>query len=45
MTVESYAGHMPDAIDALGPQERYRMYRMIGYESVSGDHWIVRPER
>jgi hypothetical protein len=24
---------MPEAIDALGPQERYRVYRMIGMEA------------
>jgi hypothetical protein len=24
---------MPDAIDALGPQERYGVYRMIGMEA------------
>jgi len=28
--LESYSGLMPDAIDALGSQERYRVYRMIG---------------
>jgi hypothetical protein len=31
--LESYAGLMPEAIDALGPQERYRVYRMIGMEA------------
>ena len=28
--LESYAGLVPEAIDALGPEERHRVYRMIG---------------
>jgi flagellar motility protein MotE (MotC chaperone) len=36
--LESYAGLMPDAIDALGPEERHQVYRMIGMEAhVSSD--------
>jgi site-specific DNA recombinase len=31
--LENYAGLMPEAIDALGSQERYRVYRMIGMEA------------
>ena len=31
--LESYTGLMPDAIDALGPQERYGVYRMIGMKA------------
>jgi len=30
--LESYAGLMPQAINALGSQERHRVYRMIGME-------------
>ena len=30
--LESYAGLMPRAINALGSQERHRVYRMIGME-------------
>ena len=30
--LESYAGLMPKAIDALGSEERHRVYRMIGME-------------
>jgi hypothetical protein len=30
--LESYAGAMPEAIDALGPEERHQVYRMIGME-------------
>ena len=29
---ENNAGLMPDAIDALGSHERYRVYRIIGME-------------
>jgi hypothetical protein len=28
--LESYAGLVPEAIDALGSEERHRVYRMIG---------------
>jgi site-specific DNA recombinase len=31
--LKNYAGLMPEAIDALGSQERYRVYRMIGMEA------------
>jgi chromosome segregation ATPase len=31
--LENYAGLMAEAIDALGSQERYRVYRMIGMET------------
>jgi hypothetical protein len=31
--LENYAGLVPGAIDALGPQERHRVYRMIGMEA------------
>ena len=31
--LESYAGLMPEAIDALGSDERHRVYRMIGLEA------------
>src|SRR5215212_4097586 len=30
--LESYAGLLPEAIDALGSEERHRVYRMIGLE-------------
>ena len=30
--LESYAGLVPEAIDALGSEERHRVYRMIGME-------------
>ena len=30
--LESYAGVMPEAIDALGSDERHRVYKMIGLE-------------
>lgn len=30
--LENYAGLMPEAIEALGPEERHRVYRMIGME-------------
>jgi site-specific DNA recombinase len=30
--LESYTGLMPEAIDALGSEERHRVYRMIGME-------------
>lgn len=30
--LESYAGLMPEAIDASGSEERHRVYRMIGME-------------
>ncbi len=30
--LESYADLMPEAIDALEPEERHRVYRMIGME-------------
>ena len=30
--LESYAGTMPEAIDALGPEERHQVYRMLGME-------------
>jgi hypothetical protein len=32
MLLESYAGLMPEAIDALEPDERRRVYRLIGLE-------------
>ena len=31
--LENYAGLLPEAIDALGSEERYRVYRMIGMEA------------
>jgi len=31
--LESYAGLLPEAIDALGSEERHRVYRMIGMEA------------
>ena len=31
--LESYADAMPEAIDALGPEERHRVYRMIGMKA------------
>jgi hypothetical protein len=31
--LESYADLMPEAIDALGSEERHRVYRMIGIEA------------
>jgi hypothetical protein len=31
--VETYAGLLPEAIDALGSEERHRVYRMIGMEA------------
>ena len=31
--LESYAGLLPDAIDTLASEERYRVYRMIGLEA------------
>ncbi len=31
--LESYAGLLPEAIDALGSEERCRVYRMIGLEA------------
>lgn len=31
--LESYAGLMPEAIDALGSEARHRIYRMIGLEA------------
>ena len=31
--LESYAGLLPEAIDALGSEERHRVYRMIGLEA------------
>jgi hypothetical protein len=30
--LESYAGAMPEAIDALGSVERHQVYRMLGME-------------
>ncbi len=30
--LESYAGAMPEATDALRPEERHQVYRMIGME-------------
>jgi DNA repair exonuclease SbcCD ATPase subunit len=30
--LESYAGLLPEAIDALGSEERHRVYRMMGME-------------
>lgn len=30
--LKSYAGPMPEKIDALGPEEHYQVYRMIGME-------------
>jgi hypothetical protein len=30
--LESYAGLMPEAIDALGSEERHQAYKMIGLE-------------
>ena len=30
--LESYTGLLPEAIDALGSEERHRVYRMIGME-------------
>jgi hypothetical protein len=32
-TLESYTDLTPEAIDALGPQERHRVYRMVGMEA------------
>lgn len=34
--LERYAGFMPEAIDALGPEERHRVYRMIGMKAHLG---------
>jgi len=31
--LESYDGLMPEAIDALGSEERHRVYRMIGMKA------------
>ena len=31
--LENYAGLLPEAIDALGSEERHRVYRMIGMEA------------
>jgi hypothetical protein len=31
--LENYAGLLPEAIDALGSEERRRVYRMIGMEA------------
>jgi DNA repair exonuclease SbcCD ATPase subunit len=31
--LETYAGLLPEAIDALGSEERHRVYRMIGMEA------------
>ena len=30
--LESYVGSMPEKNDALGPEERHQVYRMIGME-------------
>ena len=30
--LESYTGLMPEAIDALGSEDRHRVYKMIGME-------------
>jgi hypothetical protein len=31
--LENYAGLLPEAIDALGSEDRHRVYRMIGMEA------------
>lgn len=31
--LESYVGLLPEAIDALGSEERHRVYRMIGMKA------------
>lgn len=31
--LESYAGLLPEAVDTLASEERYRVYRMIGLEA------------
>jgi hypothetical protein len=31
--LESYAGLVPEAVDALRSEERHRVYRMIGLEA------------
>jgi len=31
--LESYASLLPEAIDALGPEERHRVYKMLGMKA------------